>query len=123
LRGGWLDAVLNGTALGMSMLPEEFPRPLSVPRHGCVADFQRTRADTPRRSDRNSGAATVLCTDDRYPDTNRMTIVELRAGDESWRSQQGKHLSMILPALSDTLSPAREPGSYGKGVHALGEGF
>ncbi|RUW56226.1 ATPase, partial [Mesorhizobium sp. M2A.F.Ca.ET.067.02.1.1] len=25
LRGGWLDAVLAGIALGMSMLPEEFP--------------------------------------------------------------------------------------------------
>jgi P-type Ca2+ transporter type 2C len=30
LRGGWLDAVLSGIALGMSMLPEEFSLVLSV---------------------------------------------------------------------------------------------
>ena len=30
LRGGWLDAVLAGIALGMSMLPEEFPVVLAV---------------------------------------------------------------------------------------------
>jgi len=30
LRGGWLDAVLAGIALGMSMLPEEFPVVLTV---------------------------------------------------------------------------------------------
>ena len=30
LRGGWLDAVLAGIAIGMSMLPEEFPVVLTV---------------------------------------------------------------------------------------------
>ena len=30
LHGGWLDAVLSGIALGMSMLPEEFPLVLTV---------------------------------------------------------------------------------------------
>src|SRR6185437_5022065 len=30
LRGGWLDAVLAGIALGMSMVPEEFPVVLTV---------------------------------------------------------------------------------------------
>src|SRR5581483_968691 len=30
LRGSWLDALLNGIALGMSMLPEEFPVILTV---------------------------------------------------------------------------------------------
>jgi Ca2+-transporting ATPase len=30
LRGGWLDAALAGIALGMSMLPEEFPVVLAV---------------------------------------------------------------------------------------------
>ena len=29
-RGGWLDALLAGIALGMSMLPEEFPLVLTV---------------------------------------------------------------------------------------------
>jgi P-type Ca2+ transporter type 2C len=29
-RGGWLDALLSGIALGMSMLPEEFPLVLTV---------------------------------------------------------------------------------------------
>ena len=30
LRGGWLDAVLAGIAVGMSMLPAEFPIVLTV---------------------------------------------------------------------------------------------
>ena len=30
LRGGWLDAVLAGITIGMSMLPEEFPVVLTV---------------------------------------------------------------------------------------------
>ena len=30
LRGSWLDAFLAGIALGMSMLPEEFPLVLTV---------------------------------------------------------------------------------------------
>src|SRR6185369_2121669 len=30
LRGGWLDALLAGIAIGMSMLPEEFPVVLTV---------------------------------------------------------------------------------------------
>ena len=30
LRGGWLDAVLAGIALGMSMLAEEFPMVLTI---------------------------------------------------------------------------------------------
>jgi Ca2+-transporting ATPase len=30
MRGGWLDAALAGIALGMSMLPEEFPVVLAV---------------------------------------------------------------------------------------------
>jgi Ca2+-transporting ATPase len=29
-RGGWLDALLSGIALGMSMLPEEFPLVVTV---------------------------------------------------------------------------------------------
>jgi len=30
LRGGWLEGVLAGIAVGMSMLPEEFPMVLAV---------------------------------------------------------------------------------------------
>ena len=53
LRGGWLDAVLAGIALGMSMLPEEFPVVLTVfMAMGAWRISRGSRPDSPRRSDR-----------------------------------------------------------------------
>ena len=41
LRGSWLEALLAGIALDMSMLPEEFPLVLSrLHGDGRVADFR-----------------------------------------------------------------------------------
>ena len=77
LRGGWLDAVLAGIALGMSMLPEEFPVVLAVfmamgawrisraqgadAAGGCDRDT-RLRDGALHRQDRHS---------DRKPDVHR----------------------------------------------------
>jgi Ca2+-transporting ATPase len=80
LRGGWLDAVLAGIALGMSMLPEEFPVVLTVFMAMGAWRMSRARVLTRRAAAIETlGSATVLCTDKTGTLTeNRMSIVELR---------------------------------------------
>ena len=126
LRGGWLDALLNGIALGMSMLPEEFPLVLSVFLVMGAWRISSARVLTRRvAAIETLGAATVLCTDKTGTLTqNRMTIVELRAGDELWRSEQGKHLSDDLASVvrHGILASAREPfDPMEKAFYTLGE--
>ena len=80
LRGGWLDAVLAGIALGMSMLPEEFPVVLTVFMAMGAWRISRARVLTRRAAAIETlGSATVLCTDKTGTLTeNRMSISELR---------------------------------------------
>jgi Ca2+-transporting ATPase len=80
LRGDWLDALLAGIAVGMSMLPEEFPVVLTVFLAMGAWRISRARVLTRRASAIETlGAATVLCTDKTGTLTqNRMTITELR---------------------------------------------
>jgi Ca2+-transporting ATPase len=80
LRGGWLDAALGGIALGMSMLPEEFPVVLAVFMAMGAWRISRARVLTRRAAAIETlGSATVLCTDKTGTLTeNRMSIGELR---------------------------------------------
>jgi Ca2+-transporting ATPase len=80
LRGGWLDALLAGIALGMSMLPEEFPVVLAVFMAMGAWRISRARVLTRRASAIETlGSATVLCTDKTGTLTeNRMSVAELR---------------------------------------------
>ncbi len=79
LRGGWIEAVLAGIAIGMAMLPEEFPVVLTVFlamgawRIGKVGVLTRRAAAI-----ETLGSATVLCTDKTGTLTeNRMSVAEL----------------------------------------------
>lgn len=83
LRGGWLNAVLAGIALGMSMLPEELPVVLTVFTAMGAWRISRARVLTRRASSIETlGSATVLCTDKTGTLTlNRMSIAELRLSD------------------------------------------
>jgi Ca2+-transporting ATPase len=64
LRGSWLDAALAGIALGMSMLPEEFPLVLAVFMTMGAWRISQARVLTRRAAAIEAlGAATVLCTD------------------------------------------------------------
>ena len=79
LRGGWVEAVLAGIAIGMSLLPEEFPVVLTVFlamgawRIGKVGVLTRRAAAI-----ETLGSATVLCTDKTGTLTqNRMSVAEL----------------------------------------------
>jgi P-type Ca2+ transporter type 2C len=83
LRGGWLDALLAGIAIGMSMLPEEFPVVLTVFMAMGAWRISKARVLTRRAAAIETlGSATVLCTDKTGTLTeNRMTITELRLPD------------------------------------------
>ncbi|MCX7302231.1 MAG: cation-translocating P-type ATPase [Rhodobacterales bacterium] len=83
LRGGWLEGLLAGIAVGMSMLPEEFPMVLAVFMAMGAWRISKARVLTRRASAIESlGAASVLCTDKTGTLTeNRMTLAELRLPD------------------------------------------
>ena len=83
LRGNWFDALLGGIALGMSMLPQEFPVVLAVFMAMGAWRISRARVLTRRAAAIEAlGSATVLCTDKTGTLTeNRMTITELRRAD------------------------------------------
>ncbi|ACB95761.1 cation-translocating P-type ATPase [Beijerinckia indica] len=84
-RGSWLQAFLAGIALGMSMLPEEFPLVLTVFTIMGAWRISRARVLTRRASAIETlGAASVLCSDKTGTLTeNRMVIAALRAGDDT----------------------------------------
>ena len=77
---GWLQAMLSGIALGMSMLPEEFPLVLTVFTVMGALRISQARVLTRRAAAIEAlGETTVLCTDKTGTLTeNRMTIAELR---------------------------------------------
>ncbi|MEO8360684.1 MAG: cation-translocating P-type ATPase [Vicinamibacteria bacterium] len=127
LRGGWLDAILAGIALGMSMLPEEFPVVLTVFMAMGAWRISQARVLTRRAAAIETlGSATVLCTDKTGTLTqNRMTIADLRLlNGERFQPMEGTAQSMPEPfrriAEFGTLSSAQEPSDpMEKAFHAL----
>ena len=124
-RGGWLDALLSGIALGMSMLPEEFPLVLTVFMVMGAWRISRARVLTRRvAAIETLGAATVLCTDKTGTLTqNRMTIVALRAGKDYWRQGGKGPLDGTFATLLEfgILASARDPfDPMEKAFHAFG---
>jgi P-type Ca2+ transporter type 2C len=114
MRGGWLDAVLAGIALGMSMLPEEFPVVLTVFMAMGAWRISQARVLTRRAAAIETlGSATVLCTDKTGTLTeNRMTIVELRLTDGIvFRPQQNTEMPAPFHDLIEfgLLASAPEP--------------
>lgn len=106
LRGSWLDAVLAGIAIGMSMLPEEFPVVLTVFlamgswRIAQVGVLTRRTAAI-----ETMGATTVLCTDKTGTLTrNRMTVAEL------WLAEGRSH-RMDDGGLDAAFHPLLEAGA------------
>jgi P-type Ca2+ transporter type 2C len=88
--GDWLNAALAGIALGMSMMPEEFPVVLTVFMAMGAWRISQARVLTRKAAAIESlGAATVLCTDKTGTLTeNRMQVAKLVLPDgESWNVQ------------------------------------
>jgi Ca2+-transporting ATPase len=79
LRGSWLEAVLAGIAIGMSLLPEEFPVVLTIFLAMGAWRISRVSVLTRRAAAIETlGAATILCADKTGTLThNRMTVAEL----------------------------------------------
>lgn len=84
LRGDWLEAGLASIALGMSMLPEEFPLVLTVFMAMGAWRISRAHVLTRRAAAIESlGAATVLCTDKTGTLTeNHMRVAAVRVHDQ-----------------------------------------
>jgi Ca2+-transporting ATPase len=105
LRGGWLDGLLQGIALAMSLLPEELPVVLTLFMAIGALRMSRSRVLARRGTAIETlGAATVLCTDKTGTLTqNRMEIAELRLpGGEVHRPDEAE----IMPseAFADLAS-------------------
>jgi P-type Ca2+ transporter type 2C len=124
-RGGWLDAILAGIALGMSMLPEEFPVVLTVFMAMGAWRISLARVLTRRAAAIETlGSATVLCTDKTGTLTeNRMSIVELRRSDGGvFRVGEGDVPAEFHDLVRfGILASAQEPfDPMEKAFHALG---
>lgn len=134
LRGGWLDVVLAGIALGMSMLPEEFSVVLTVFMAMGAWRISRARVLTRRAAAIETlGSATVLCTDKTGTLTeNRMSIAELRLRNgEIFRPREASGAKMtesfhdliefgILASARDPFDPM-EKAFYDLGREQLAE--
>jgi Ca2+-transporting ATPase len=114
VTGDWMDATLDSIALGMAMLPEEFPVVLTVFLAMGAARISRAGVLTRRSAAIESlGAATVLCSDKTGTLTeNRMSIAEVRTPDEVLPG--GRHGGGALSAFDEllrygVLASAREP--------------
>jgi Ca2+-transporting ATPase len=128
MRGGWLDALLGGIALGMSLLPEEFPVVLTVFMAMGAWRISRARVLTRRAAAIETlGSATVLCTDKTGTLTeNRMAIRALRLKTgEVFRltSAPGAALPEAFHSLLEIgiLASAKDPfDPMEKAFHVLG---
>jgi Ca2+-transporting ATPase len=111
IHGDWLQAVLGGIALGMSMLPEEFPLVLTAFMVMGAWRLSRARVLTRRAAAIEMlGAATVLCTDKTGTLTeNRMTVAELRTPDLQWRRDAGLPLPAALAGVIEAAMLASAP--------------
>ncbi len=86
IHGGWLEAILAGITIAMSLMPEEFPMVLTIFLVMGAWRISRARVLTRRSATIETlGAATVMCTDKTGTLTqNRMSIAELTIGSQSF---------------------------------------
>jgi Ca2+-transporting ATPase len=114
LRDSWLNALLAGIALGMSMLPEEFPLVLTVFMVMGAWRMSQARVLTRRAAAIETlGEATVLCTDKTGTLTeNRMTVVALRAAGETVDPSGTKILAPAFQHVAATAALASAPNAY-----------
>ena len=109
LRGEWLQALLGGIALGMSMLPEEFPLVLTVFMVMGAWRLSRSRVLTRRPvAIETLGAATVLCTDKTGTLTrNSMSVVAIETATERWSRNERAEAIAETGSVRDLLQTAR----------------
>ncbi|HVY79824.1 MAG TPA: cation-translocating P-type ATPase [Steroidobacteraceae bacterium] len=108
LHGQWIQAALGGIALGMSLLPEEFPLVLTVFMVMGAWRLSRSRVLTRRATAIETlGAATVLCTDKTGTLTrNVMSVGSLRSSDATWSRDRGHEVIRQHASLAELLRTA-----------------
>jgi P-type Ca2+ transporter type 2C len=108
LRGAWLQGLLGGIALGMSMLPEEFPLVLTVFMVMGAWRLSRSQVLTRRPAAIETlGAATVLCTDKTGTLTRNLMSVGWLERDAQGAAVDRAGGAGALPAgLRDLLATA-----------------
>lgn len=97
LRGSWLEAILSGIAIGMSLLPEEFPLVMAVFMAMGAWRISQARVLTRRAASIETlGSTTVLCTDKTGTLTqNRMTLMALVSQQQRWFAAQSTPLAQV----------------------------
>lgn len=112
LRGNWLEAALSGIALGMSLLPEEFPVVLTVFMAMGAWRISKARVLTRRAAAIETlGSATVLCTDKTGTLTeNRMRVSRLiTPGGKQHQMEAGKEIPTAFQNLLTAGALASAP--------------
>ena len=114
MRGTWLNALLAGLSLGMSMLPEEFPLVLTVFMVMGAWRISRARVLTRRTSAIETlGEATVICTDKTGTLTeNKMTISALRTAGDAWVVKAPKDIPVAWHGLISAGAWASPPEAW-----------
>ncbi len=110
LRGAWLQGLLGGIALWMSMLPEEFPLVLTVFMVMGAWRLSRSQVLTRRPAAIETlGAATVLCTDKTGTLTRNQMSVEWLERDAQCAAAVGNGSvgpGTLHPELGELLATA-----------------
>jgi Ca2+-transporting ATPase len=124
LRGSWLEALLGGIALGMSLLPEEFPLVMAVFMAMGAWRISRARVLTRRAAAIEAlGATTVLCTDKTGTLTeNRMKVVALVGGEDRWHAFEADPLHGNVRSILDAAwqaTPRQPTDPMDIAIHAL----
>lgn len=117
MRDDWMEGILSGIALGMSLLPEEFPLVLTV--FMVMGAWRISKANVLTRKAsaiETLGSATVLCTDKTGTLTqNRMSLVFLQSDSRVWREEDGEaNLSpeiktLLFAGMKASKKDSRDP--------------
>ena len=113
VRGDWMQGLLSGIALGMAMLPEEFPMALAVFLSLGAWRLAKVKVLARRPAVVEAlGAATVLCVDKTGTLTeNRMQVRRLVTDEADVTVQADAPLSDAVHTLLETAMLASRRGS------------
>ncbi len=106
VRGRWLDGILAGLTLAMSLIPEEFPVVLTIfLALGAWRIAQRQVLTRRMPAIEALGAATVLCVDKTGTLTqNQMQVAEIHTDADTWRRADGvTAIVSPLPRMSEAV--------------------